>query len=258
MRISAVGYLNAAPLCWGLRAGLYPPGWAVSFDKPSACAAKLLSGEADAGLVPVAALAMEDSLVVAAPIGVAAAGEVTSVLLIYAGALENIKEVLLDPSSRTSQALARVILERFDGLSPRYAEWHEMPGSLREDQAMLVIGDQALELPGSFRACHRMDLAEMWSAKTGLPFVFAVWAARNRDIADEARPVLQISYDYGKGRIGEIARDYAGRSGLGVKAAENYLTNHLHYNLGELEFRAIGLFARYAFGKELNLERLRP
>ncbi len=256
MRISAVGYLNAAPLCWGLRAGLHPGDWTVSFDKPSACAAKLLSGGADVGLVPAATLAMDEGLVVAAPFGVAAAGEVTSVLLVFGGAVENVREVLLDPSSRTSQALSRVILERSEGLSPSYAEWRELPVSLREDQALLVIGDQALELPEPLKSHNRMDLAKRWADETGLPFVFAVWAARNRNVADEARPVLQSSYDYGKERIGEIARDYAGRSGFGVKAAEDYLTRHLHYNLGEPELKALGLFLRYAFGKEIDVERL--
>lgn len=256
MRISAVGYLNAAPLCWGLRAGLHPGNWTVSFDKPSACAAKLLSGAADVGLVPAAALAMEERLVVAAPIGVAAAGEVTSVLLVFGGAIENVREVLLDPSSRTSQALSRVILERFKGLSPRYSEWRELPVSLRADQALLVIGDQALELPEPLKRHNRMDLAKRWADETGLPFVFAVWAARNRDIADEARPVLQSSYDYGKERIAEIASDFATRTGLAKPIVMDYLTHHLHYNLGEPELKALGLFVRYAFGKELDIERL--
>ncbi len=252
MRISAVGYLNAAPLCSGLRAGLYPPEWSVSFDRPSDCAARLISGDADVGLVPAAALAMDENLVVAAPVGVAAAGEVTSVLLLFGGAVKDAREVLLDPSSRTSQALVRLILERFEGLSPRYNEWAEIPSSLREDQAMLVIGDQALDLPLHLRRFQRMDLAARWATETGLPFVFAVWAAKSEALAAEARPILMSSYDYGRQRIRAIARDFSKRTGFDAAGAEDYLSNHIHYELGEPEFKALGLFLRQAFGKEIN------
>ena len=117
LRISVVDFLNARPLTWGL---LHepPPGVEVSRDVPSACAAKLASGEADVGLIPSIEYQRIPGLKVVA--GPRHRG-------VLRGALgpprlgvsrEKIRSVALDPASRTSAALTRILLKRRYGLEP--------------------------------------------------------------------------------------------------------------------------------------------
>src|SRR6478736_8372964 len=144
LNISVVDFLNARPLVWGL---LHepPPGVSVSRDLPSACADKLARGEADVGLIPSIEYQRIPNLKIVPGFGIAAASEVRSVLLVSKVSREKIRSVALDPASRTSAALVRLLLKRRYGLEPRYEE-----GSLSADastaaDARLVIGDPALK-----------------------------------------------------------------------------------------------------------------
>ena len=109
LRISLVDFLNARPLTWGL---LHEPpaGVSVSRDVPSACAAKLASGEADVGLIPSIEYQRIPGLRVVRGLGIAASSEVRSVLLVSDVSREKIRSVSLDPASRTSAALVRILL----------------------------------------------------------------------------------------------------------------------------------------------------
>src|SRR4029077_3784710 len=121
LRISLVDFLNARPLTWGL---LHepPPGVSVSRDVPSACAAKLAAGEADVGLIPSIEYQRIPGLKVVPGLGIAASSEVRSVLLVSDVSREKIRSVELDPASRTSAALTRILLRRVYGVNPEYRE----------------------------------------------------------------------------------------------------------------------------------------
>ena len=110
LRISVVDFLNARPLTWGLLQDP-PPGVAVSRDLPSVCAAKLASGEADVGLIPSIEYQRIPGLKVVPGLGIAASTEVRSVLLVSDVSREKIRSVELDPASRTSAALTRILLK---------------------------------------------------------------------------------------------------------------------------------------------------
>ena len=47
-----------------------------------------------------------------------------------------------------------------------------------EADAILVIGDRAMDLD-THEFCESWDLGEQWLKETGLPFVFAMWVARD-------------------------------------------------------------------------------
>jgi len=246
VRISAVGFLNAAPLWWGLRAGRHPEGWNIAFDLPSACAGKLRSGEADVGLVPSIEFGRDPRLMSPVPLCVAARREVTSVLLFHGGDPEGIGRVSLDPASRTSQVLTRILLERRFGIRPEYREWKVPTTVPQEGRAVLVIGDRALGLSREWAEVPRLDLAHMWNEETGLPFVFALWAAREEALAGAAAPVLLESHGYARGRMGEMAAEFSGRLGLEEGLLRSYLEDHLHFELGEPERRSLDLFLSLA------------
>ena len=109
IRVSVVDYLNARPLTWGLlREPL--PRISVSRDTPSVCARKVADGEADVGLIPSIEYARQPELSMVPGLGIAASSEVRSVLLVSRVSREKIRSVSLDPASRTSVALTRILL----------------------------------------------------------------------------------------------------------------------------------------------------
>jgi len=256
MRVSAVSFLNAAPLTQALKEGDHPANWEVAFDAPARCGARLLAGEVDLGLVPSLMLAQDPSLRMAAPLCIAAAGEVTSVLFFTGGGLGQVREVLLDPASRTSQALLRILLEEAHGLSPRYEERGGWPESLAPHQGLLAIGDRALCPPPFLAALPTLDLAAEWRRVTGLPFVFAVWAGRGEAVCREARPVLLDAYARGRETLAEIVAEASTALGLPPARVEEYLREHLHYTFSDPEARGLRLFLQKAAGAEIDEGRL--
>lgn len=257
MNISAVAFLNSAPLWWGLRAGLHPPGWTVDFDTPSACARKLASGEAGAGLIPSVEFARNPGLILAAPLCVAARREVTSVLLLCGGKLKDLGKVWLDPASRTSQALTRVLLEMEQVPPPEFQERDTLPERLGPREGVLVIGDRALALPPTLQTATHVDLAGLWNRHTGLPFVFAVWAARREAASTELAQVLAASYAHGREHLGDIETQFARALRLPPRKLHTYLTRHLHYTLDREESDAMALFFSLVLKEEFPHDRFR-
>lgn len=247
MKVSAVGFLNAAPLTYGLRAGRAPAGWEVSFDVPSRCAERLCSGEADLGLVPSAIFLREPGLLLAAPLGVVAPREAGSVLLVRRGPLETLRKVTLDPASRSSQALVRHLLRKRLAREPVYRE-AEAPPDLDEGEGALVIGNGALRLPHGLASLPADDLAALWRADTGLPFVFAVWAGRREVCTPETARLLLRSLQEGLEALDEIVAEAVAGLGLPEGRIRRYLTENLSYRLGPEERSSLRRFAEEALG----------
>lgn len=255
MRVSAVGFLNSAPLVWGLMAGRAPAGWEVSFDLPSRCAARLKSREADLGLVPSAVFLREPDLFLAAPLGVVAPREAASVLLLRGGPLEGLRKVTLDPASRTSQALLCHLLKKRLSHEPVYVE-AELPATLGEAEGALVIGDPALRLPAGLSELPADDLAALWREETGLPFVFAVWAGRREVCTRETARVLLRSLEEGIASLNEIVTQGARRLGLAEARIRRYLTENLAFRLGPEERASLRRFAEEVLGCPQAAERI--
>jgi chorismate dehydratase len=256
VKVSAVGFLNAAPLYWGLKACLHPPDWEVSFDLPSRCAERVLKGEADLGLIPSIEFARSRGLVLAAPLCVGARREVTSVLLLCGGEVSGIRTVYLHAASRTSQMLTRILLADLVAQEPLYREVAEPPTALAPEEAALVIGDPALTLPRALKGLHRYDLAELWNRKTGLPFVFAVWAGRKSACTRETETVLARSHAYGMEHLEEIVDQFSRTLDLPPETLRRYLTDHLSYPFGGAEVAGLRRFVALALKEEIPDERL--
>lgn len=238
LRISVVDFLNARPLVWGL---LHepPPGVTVTRDVPSACAAKLASGEADVGLIPSIEYQRIPDLKVVPGLGIAAASEVRSVLLVSDVSREKIRSVSLDPASRTSAALTRILLKRRYGLAPAYAE-----GGTDHADARLIIGDPALKTRLNGHVV--LDLASEWRAFSGHPFVFAFWAIRAEAASPEVVAVLRRSYEAGRTHFASLVAEEAAQTGLSEPVIEDYLRHALHYELDEGDVEGLELFYRMA------------
>ena len=183
-RVAAVGYTNA----WPLLTRLDRIAYRVIEGHPAEVARLLRSGDADVGLVPVAALLDGSGWKVVPGYCIGSEGAVRSVLLVSERPPSEWTRLVLDGVSRSSVVLAQILARRGRlGCPADLQVVHAAPGTALEvagqSDAALVIGDAARELPE--RLSVRVDLGQVWHAWTGLPFVFAVWAGRP-DLEQEA------------------------------------------------------------------------
>jgi chorismate dehydratase len=256
LRISLVDFLNARPLTWGLLKNP-PSGVSVSRDLPSVCADKLARGEADVGLVPSIEYQRIPSLRILPGLGIAASSEVRSALLVADVSREKIRSVSLDPASRTSAVLTRILLKRVYGLEPEYRDSElgtrdaavqsssefRVPSPGPAD-ARLVIGDPALK--ARLNGHVVLDLAAEWRAFSGHPFVFAFWAVAPGVPAEGMSGLLRASYEAGRRDLGKLAREEAASSGFSAAVIEDYLRHSLHYELDSGDLAGLELFYRLA------------
>lgn len=232
---AAVKYANAAPLAHFLpdvddRA-------VVTFGRPSELLAELAAGRADAALVPVAVFLATPGLRMIDGIGICADGRVESVLLKCRRPLADVRLVTPDASSRTSNALAAILLTEHLGLSAEVRQ----TGPGEQADAMVCIGDRALcEAPAP---AGDYDMAAMWKEMTGLPFVFAVWAYRQdcRDPEGMAR-IARAAREMGLARLDELAQLHAGKLDLPVDRCREYFRSSVRYQVGPREIQAMELF----------------
>src|SRR5437762_9262 len=175
LRISAISYLNTAPLMWDFEHGAAGRQFDISYTLPSGCARALETGAADIGIVPAAAYADIPGLQVLPGVAIASRREVRSILLVSKVPIEEIRRVALDTSSMTSVALTRILFEKWLGGGRTFTSMApDLDAMLAEHGAALVIGDPALKIDRSRYVT--LDLAEEWIRHTGKPFVFAFWA----------------------------------------------------------------------------------
>src|SRR5580698_4581090 len=177
LRISAISYLNTAPLMWDFEHGKTHADFDISYTLPSQCAANLRQGSADIGIIPAAAYASIPDLAILPTVAIASRRAVRSILLVSKVPLEEIRSVALDTSSMTSVALTRVLFAKWWGAERTFSSMApDVEKMLKEHDAGLVIGDPALKVNRSLY--YSYDLAEEWIRFTGKPFVFAFWAVR--------------------------------------------------------------------------------
>src|SRR5579862_3952394 len=176
LRISAISFLNTAPLMWDFEHGDAGQHFQIDYTVPSACARALAANEADIGIIPAFTYAEIPGLVIIPNVAIAAKNKVRSILLVAKKPVGDVRTVATDTSSRTSVALLQVLFAKFLG-GPREMAAHEprLEEMLREHDAALLIGDSALQVPMD-AGYHLYDLAQLWREHTGHPFVFAFWA----------------------------------------------------------------------------------
>jgi chorismate dehydratase len=243
LKISSVAYLNARPLDRGFRRSA-EDRHVVSEWSPSVCSRRLASGLADVALIPSIEYQRLPNLRVLPGMAIASR-RARSVLLICRKAAPEIRRVALDDSSRTSAALARIWLDRRARARVEYVQVPpRFPSMLEDFDAALLIGDAALAADtGGFRV---YDLAAEWFEMTGLPFVFAFWAAGPGVRLPEGIHPFVASRKAGLESLPEIAREASARLGLPQELLESYLRENIRYDLGTEEIRSLWLFYRLA------------
>lgn len=243
MKISTVNYLNSIPFVRGLRHSGLLPNLELRLDPPAVCADVWVKKEVDIGLVPVAALPLVPNHQIISDCCIGCDGAVHSVALLSEVPLEEIQEVVLDYQSRTSVNLVRVLAKHHWKIQ----HWTWTPATpgyenhISGTTAAVVIGDRAFDLYHTFPFVY--DLGEGWKEFTGLPFVFAVWAA-NKPLDKAEESAFSAALNWGLEQRDEALNELEGTPKQ--KAFYNdYLTRYIRYELQAPQREAIKRFLGY-------------
>lgn len=219
-RLGHIQFLNCLPLYYGLVKNDVLLDIELVKAAPRDLATMLLDGELDIAPIPSIEYARHaDDLVLLPDIAISSDGEVQSILLLTKEPVEGLdgKTVALTNTSRTSQVLARVLLARHWGVFPTYTEMPpDLAGMMREADAALLIGDDALRAYWQPTDLLKYDLGTEWTAWTGLPMVYAVWAVRREYAENNPAAVQSVagalngSLEYCRGNLDAIS-EYAAR-----------------------------------------------
>jgi len=272
LRVAAISFLNPAPLLYNFEheptASQLAQHYALHYTTPANCAAELLSGTADLGLIPIASLTPELAIVPGCTI--ASLREVRSILLLVKNpkdlprdeALNAVRTVAADAASRSSQAYTHILFEHFHHTKPAFLEHFAEPlEMLVQADAALLIGDPALlarehraVIEAAYPGLLWLDLAALWRELTGLPWVAAVWAVREEAIdsagltSGELVRNLVASRDAGLRNIEGLVREWTPRLEVSAETIRTYLTENIHYVLDEECVKAVVEFRRLAAG----------
>jgi chorismate dehydratase len=226
--------------------GLAARGIGVSYDLPSRLADQLSSGLLDVALIPSIELFRGTGYRVVSDACIGCRGPVMSVKLFFRTLPGRVARLAVDEGSRTSATLARILLAERYGVVPE-VETLPIGAGIADTSAdaVLLIGDRAIgDQRGSFQLIW--DLGDEWCRWTGLPFVFAVWAARAGVDLPKVEPLLAHARDAGRLHLASIAAAEAASHGLTVPQCLSYLRDNLHYELGTRERAALVRFYRHA------------
>jgi len=241
IKLGSVSFLNAKPITYAIENGLVEHDFSMVQTPPSELSGMLSRKEIDLGLIPVAEFLKRGTYSAVPGISISSYGKVDSVVLLAKEKLKDARTVAVDMRSQSSTALLRVILEVFHGLKPSYTPRDATKeGFLDGVDAGMIIGDLGLEMMYAPPAGYSVyDLGEIWTAETGLPFVFAVFAVNGGVSLGRNADALAESMAYGRAHAAEIARIEAARLGMDEATCVTYLTERIQYDLGPREREGI-------------------
>ena len=239
-RIGCVPYLNARPLIYGIEDR-------VTLCTPARLADLMHRNQFDAGLVPVAEVLQHDQYDLLDGTAIASRGPVASVFLAHREPIDKLKRIAVDPASRTSVWLLRVLLKIGWHIEP---EFYPRPAGakLTEHEAMMLIGDDAIWYATRAGAAPVWDLGAAWAELTGLPFVYAAWALQRGVETGPVAALLRSAKTAGLAHIEQIVQD---ATEAGPAFLRDYYTRHVWYELGDAEKQGLRRFQQYL--RDLNL-----
>jgi chorismate dehydratase len=254
VRLGAVGYLNARPLTWALDRD--PARWLVRYDLPSVCAALLKEGRVDLGLVPSIEYLQAPDYRFVPGVGIGSRGPVASVALYTTRPVSEVRHIALDTSSRTSVTLIQVLCRHFFRISPAFVpHGPDLAAMTRAYDAGLLIGDPAFDADHEALGLQKIDLGEVWTSMTGLPFVYAAWTGRAGAVDRDVVAALQRAQAEGVAATAEIAAEYGRGDAERTSRAARYLKDNVKYGMGIEEAAGLQLFLDYAADMGLGPRR---
>jgi chorismate dehydratase len=254
IRLGRIGYVNCYPVYGAMDRGVVVPPATLVTGTPAELNDRLADGRLDVSVISAVAYAQHAGAFELLPdLAISSDGPVRSVLLFSRRPPEALGggRVLASTSSRTSVRLLELLARDRWGaafeVSPAPTEPSDLSrlASVPHD-AVLVIGDAALLLGAARAYPYIVDLGEAWKAWTGLPFVFAVWAARRavdrRAVRDVQRALL-ASRKWGLAHLDDLAAEAAAATGVAPAGCREYLEG-LDYRLSYRHLAGLTDFLR--------------
>ena len=241
IRISAVKYANTYPFIYGLMESGFDKKVILETDHPADCAVKLISGRVDIGLIPVATLPLLKEYHIISDYCIGANGNVRTVMLLSNCSFEEIEAIYLDYRSRSSVNLSKVLAKNSWKKEFRWINTSEGFDFLNIglNEAVVLIGDQCFEYENSFR--YKIDLAREWKEFSGLPFVFACWAA-NKILDKEFIEEFDKALRSGVKNIDAVVEKFGKTGTITGKVLKKYLTENIDYDFNEEKKMGLKLF----------------
>jgi len=243
VKVVAVSYLNTKPLLYGLVQQKELEDYIdLQLEIPSICADKLLSGEADLGLIPVGAIpqliqAGKNPQVIS-DYCIGCEGAVKTVCIYSDSPIEEIEELYLDHHSRTSVELAQILLKEYWKREPKLLQAEDgFIDKINGKRAAVVIGDRTIGLHEKHKYVY--DLGEAWKEHTGLPFVFAAWVT-TKPLSESFQIAFNFALADGIGDIPKLV--YLLPSPSPSFDLHEYFSKFISYNLNAAKLEALDLF----------------
>ncbi len=227
VKISAVSYLNTKPFLYGLEHNNVANQIDLQLDIPSECARKLIAGEVELGLVPVAVIPKVKNAQVISDYCIGAIGEVKTVCVYSDCPMSEIETLYLDYQSRTSVALTKYLIQNYWKVTPKMvAAQAGYESKIAGKTAALIIGDRTIGLDTAYPYIY--DLGTAWQDHTGLPFVFAAWVS-NTELSDDFVTEFNAALQVGIAERAAVAATF--QQGVSNFSVYDYYYKYINYEL---------------------------
>ena len=251
-RLGRISYLNVLPVYHALESGRVPHNYELVYGPPATLNDLMAQGHMLAASTSCIEYARRpERYKLLRNLAIGSNGAVQSVLLLSRTPIEKLDRasVLVSAETHTSAALLRILLkERFMfSVSWQTGSATELVATGNPPAAFLAIGDEALRLRRHPEYPYCLDLGDAWMQWTGLPFIFGVWVADERALAqwpqaENPANLLHRSLDWGLLHMDAIL-DIAERNYPNMSREEHQsYFNGLSYALGEREQEGMLLF----------------
>ena len=234
IKISAVAYTNTKPFIYGLKHSAVLDQIDLSLDIPTDCAAKLIDGTVDVGLIPVAAIPLVPNAQIIADYCIGSVGAVNSVFIFSSVPVQEIRTLRLDSHSRTSNNLAKVLLKFHFKQDVSYTTDADAV-----TDAIVLIGDRTFGKKDEYAFVY--DMGEEWMKLTGLPFVYAAWVA-NKPIPESFITEFNTALKSGLDQRAQVLKELPVNPDFDL---EDYLMHKLDFELTAQKKEALSLFLSY-------------
>ncbi|MEM7512467.1 MAG: menaquinone biosynthesis protein [Bacteroidota bacterium] len=245
--LTLVSYLNTRPFLDGLESVFHKEQAEYHLLPPFQCAQHLAEKQCDLSLIPVGSLFDFKDLRLLPNYCIGADGPVHSVYIFSELPIEQVETIYLDPHSRTSNLLSRILAKHYwqkDITFIKDVKHHHQ--YIRGNSAGVVIGDLAIRIRDMFPYVY--DLSECWKLMTGLPFAFAVWAYHPGALDPYLINQIQEGFRKGVSQAGQTARKWAAHFDIPQDFAVKYLEEYIDFKFDAKKHDALKLYLNLAQG----------
>jgi len=252
IRLGRIGYLNVLPLHYPLETGVLTGDFELVAGSPAELNRLMGQGLLDlSGCSCIEYARHPEKYLIVPDLAIGSRGPVQSVLLLCRTRPEDLdgRTILVSAQTHTSAALVDLLLKRHIGVTPRYrtGDATALLAAGERPEAILCIGDEALNLRRHPDYPVRMDLGEAWRQWTGQPFIFGLWIASREAVGERlaeiqagARLLIEAK-KWGQANLAKISAVAAKNSILTEPEMRSYFDG-LVYDLGPEELDGLTLF----------------